>query len=154
MVSPLLLTGPKGPRFFFNIDGNVGPKSPNRTTDVQLVQLGYLAMLQNPANQSVLTTAERQAYANISPGAKYSGSPSDPLSLAIRAHEASRGGTQDGHVSAMKNSAFYDAHHFFMVAALNNSLRDVMQGDYPRIDKHKKCPIDLRNSVLSILLGR
>lgn len=159
MVSPLILKGSKGSRLVFNIDGNVGPKCPNHPADVQLVQLGYWAVLQNPNNQSKLSTEMRQTIAKISPGAKYSGAPDDPLTLAIHAHEAKRGGSQDGHVSVLKGTVSYDSHvidprSYFIMMALNDSLRDTMQGDFPRLDKHTKCPSGLRTSVLSILLGR
>ena len=153
MVSPLVLTEPgKGPRFLFNIGANVGPGCPNDQADVQFVQLGYYAMLRDPKNSSVLTAAERSAFAKVVPGAMYSGAAQDPLTLAILAHEKSRGGAQDGHVSVARGGGQY-GQHAFIVIKLNLSLIDTMRGDYPRLDKHPKCPSALRSSILRMLVG-
>lgn len=153
MVSPLILTEPgKGPRFLFNIGANVGPGCPNDQADVQFVQLGYYAMLRDPKNSSVLTAAERSALSKVVPGAVYGGAAQDPLTLAIIAHEKSRGGAQDGHVSVARGGGAY-GQHAFIVIKLNLSLIDTMRGDYPRLDKHPKCPSLLRNSVLRMLVG-
>lgn len=153
MVSPLLLTEPgKGQRFLFNIGANVGPGCPNDQADVQFVQLGYYAMLRDPKNSSVLSAAERSALAKIVPGVTYSGTAQDPLTVAIMAHEKSRGGAQDGHVSVIRNGGGYGRHAFIAVI-LNLCLIDTMKGDYPRLDKHPKCPSVLRSNILKILVG-
>ena len=153
MVSPIILNGSNGPRVFLNIDGNVGPRSPNKPEDVQLVQLGYASMLLSPQSQRFLSQAERQAFANVKPGAPYSGAPDDPLTLSITAHEASRGGQQDGHVSCARGLSYDGGKHSFVVLALNNAIRDMMVRDFPRLDKHPQCPAALRVRVLLILLG-
>jgi hypothetical protein len=153
MVSPLILAGSKGPRFLFNIGANVGPRCPNRQDDVEFVQLGYFAMVRDPNNKSRLNATERLAFSKIVPGAAYSGAPQDPLTLAISAHEASRGGAQDGHVSVARSPGTYDSKHAFIVVALNLSLLDTLKGEYPRLDKHPKCPGILRSSILRILTG-
>ena len=153
MVSPLILTGSIGPRLFLNISGNVGPGSPNRPDDVQLVQLGYASLLLSPQAQGQLNQAERQAFAAVTPGAPYFGAPDDPLTLSIRAHEASRGGTQDGVVSVARAASYDGGKHTFIMIPLNNAIRDVMVRDFPRVDKHPQCPAALRVSVLLILLG-
>ena len=153
MVSPLILTDPgKGPRFLFNIGANVGPGCPNDPADVQFVQLGYFAMVRAPKNSSLLTAAERSALGKVVPGAQYSGAAQDPLTQAIIAHEKSRGGAQDGHVSVVRGAGHY-GNHGFIVTALNLSLIDTMKGDYPRLDKHPKCPPLLRSNVLRVLVG-
>jgi hypothetical protein len=153
MVSPLILTDPgKGPRFLFNIGANVGPGCPNDQADVQFVQLGYYAMVRDPKNSSALTAAERSALGKVVPGAFYSGAAQDPLTLAIIAHEKSRGGAQDGHVSPVRGGGQY-GQQVFIVVKLNLSLIDTMSGDYPRLDKHPKCPGVLRGNVLRILVG-
>jgi hypothetical protein len=153
MVSPLILTEPgKGPRFLFNIGGNVGPGCPNEQSDVQFVQLGYYAMVRDPKNSSLLTAEERTALGKIVPGAAYSGAPQDPLTLAIKAHERSRGGTQDGHVSVVRSGGTYGK-HTYIVVALNLSLVDTLKGDYPRLDKHPRCPVFLGSRIQKILVG-
>lgn len=151
MVSPTVLKGPKGQRFFFNLDGNVGPNSVNKVEDVQLVQMGYFAMGKAAATPPDL----KAAASKVVPGAAYSGGATDPLTLAIKAHEASRGGTQDGHVSTLHlgTNAVYDGVHTFMLTALENNILDLMPNDYPRIDKHPTCPGALKAAVKRVLLG-
>ena len=151
MVCPIVLKGPAGPQIYFNLGGSVGPSCPNVADDVQLVQLGYYAMLRNPLSQP--PDALRQALAKIVPGAEYRGAPNDPLTLAIAAHEAFRGGPRDGHVSVARGAENYDAGHKFIIVILNNCLNATMRHDFPRLDKHPLCPGALRVSVLKMLLG-
>ena len=153
MVSPLILNGGNGPRVFLNISGNVGPGSPNRADDVQLVQLGYASMLLSPQAQGQLNQAERRAFAAVKPGVPYFGAADDPLTVSIRAHEASRGGAQDGLVSVARGASYDGGKHTFIIIALNNAIRDTMIQDFPRVDKHPQCPAALRVSALLILLG-
>jgi hypothetical protein len=151
MVSPIILSGSTGPRFFFNLDGNVGPKCPNRPDDVQLVQLGYVAYAKNSKAQ--LTQAQRALFAKVVPGSPYTGAASDPLTLAINEHEVLRGGPRDGHVSVARSPGTYDATHTYIVIALNNNLRDTMLNDFPRIDKNAQCPGGLQVKVRNIVVG-
>lgn len=133
--------------FIWNIDSNVGLRSPNKKVDVELVQFGYFCFSLNPTNTPELN----RIYAAVTPGAVYSGAADDPLTLAIIAHEKERGGAQDNHVSPIHGTSdrykFKDGPHSFMLAALVNNMRDVMKSDFPRIDKHPKCPAQLKNSV-------
>jgi hypothetical protein len=151
MVSPMTVRSSNVVRFAFNLDANVGPGCPNRQDDVEFVQLGYFAMLLAPKNASILTPAERSAYGKILPGASYRGTADDPLTRAIITHEAARGGAQDGHVSVAR-PVLYDSHHSFIVFAMNTALIDVVS-EYPRIDRHPRCPGVLRSSVLKALTG-
>jgi hypothetical protein len=153
MVSPLVVTDTTGPRVLLNIDQKVGPRCPNKADDVQLVQLGYVAILQNPRNKSLISAELRAALQKVRPDAPYTGSPSDPLSIAILLHEANRGGPADGHVSVMKNAMNYEPRHSFIMTAINNSLYQVMPADFPRVDKHPKCQSKLRASILNIFGG-
>jgi hypothetical protein len=98
-----------------------------------------------------LSAAEREAFAKVDPGKPCNGSENDPLVRAIRAHQASRGGTQDGVVTELKpgHISYTDKGglHTLVLVALNNSMRDVMAGKYPRIDLHDSCPGDLKSFV-------
>jgi hypothetical protein len=152
MVKPLILNGQFGPKVFINLSANVGPQSPNKPDDVQFVQLGYLSMSQSPLLRGRLSQAEREAFGKIKPGAFYSGASDDPLTVAIRAHEAGRGGTQDGHVSVATGST-YDGTHSFIIVPLNNAIRDMMVRDFPRVDKHPQCPAALKVSTMLMMLG-
>jgi hypothetical protein len=149
MASGLIAATPKGNKFFWNIDAKVGVNAPNRSVDVQLVQLGYRAVFKSPFNAGRLTPAEVDAYINIQPGAICSGREDDPLVQAIRAHEQSRGGTQDGVVSPLGQGhiVYTDAAgpHALILVALNNSLKDMLGDAYPHIEKHPECPGELRS---------
>jgi len=132
-------------KFFFNISGNVGPNCPNKIVDVQFVQFGYFAVSQNKTAgfpQYLIDAASA-----VVPGAPYSGAPNDPLTLAIKADERFRGGVQDGHVSVMRGSVSYDATHDYLVMRLCNNIRTMVGRDFPRIDRHPKCPPQLAESV-------
>src|SRR3982751_2416642 len=104
--------------FFFNISANVGVNSPNTVEDVQLVQFGYFAIAQNklasvPAE--LITAASA-----VVVGAPYSGAPNDPLTIAIKTDERTRGGTQDGHISVIRGAVSYDGAHLYLLARLTN----------------------------------
>jgi hypothetical protein len=148
MVQPVIATLASGRIYFMNLDGNVGLNSPNLIDDVQLVQFGFLAMAAN----NTFSPADRAVFAAVVPGAPYSGSPTDPLTLAIKRHQASRGGTQDGHVSVMTGAMMYadgSGKHTFQLVALMNNIRDFTVGLYPRIDRHARCPAALAAKVRS-----
>ncbi|MFO1087064.1 MAG: hypothetical protein U1E21_21120 [Reyranellaceae bacterium] len=151
MVQSLIASTQSGNKFFYNIDAKVGAHAPNRVNDVQLVQFGYFAMLRSPKNANSLSAAERDAFGKIVLGSPCNGTDADPLVRAIRAHQASRGGTQDGLVSELKpgHIAYTDrtGFHTLILVALNNSMRDVMAGRFPRIDLHESCPAGLKAFV-------
>jgi hypothetical protein len=145
MVHPMVARSPKGTKLFFNLDGAVGVKAPNHEADVQLVQFAYYAMSELREGSA----AELAAFSRVQPGMFYAGTETDPLTLAIREHQRARGGTQDGHVSVIPagNTLLYDGMHSFMLVALNNNLRKLMPTDFPRIDKHTRCPAALRSAI-------
>lgn len=129
--------------FFWNIEANVGPGCANNIEDVHLVQLAYASMAQNP----VINAAERMVYKNVIPGAPYTGLPSDPLSIAIKTHQKSRGGTQDGHVSPIGKSGSYGPATFMLIPLNNNIRAKVTNINWPRIDQHPLCTPVLRAAV-------
>ncbi len=150
MVSPVIVKKPTGLKVFWTVDADVGLSSPNRPEDVQLVQLGYAAMLANP--RAAKTPEERSVYAKVVPGSACSGRADDPLVQAIVLHQKLRGGTQDGHVSKFTASTvgYVDAtgSHSHMLLALVNNLSDMIPNDYPRLDKHPSCPGLLKTAVV------
>ena len=136
-------------RFYWNTHANVGPCCPNKPEDVQLIQLAYACKASNP--RSVLDPATRAIYAAVVPGATYTGSPNDPLSIAIRTHQKQLGGIQDGVVSSMKSSSgMYSADKAWMLVALNNNIADVLGNQWPFIDRHPSCPPTLRDLVARV----
>jgi hypothetical protein len=149
MVSPILLKRAAGMRMYWNLDGNVGVNSPNRTDDVQLCQFGYSIMAKAAATPAKL----KPIFAQVKVGAPCTGLEDDPLIKAIRAHQADRGGTQDGHVSVIKavSGVYHDAggQHSFMLTAIINNIFDAMPNDFPRIDKHPACPPALKASIVA-----
>src|SRR5262245_13266160 len=152
-MNPILLAKPQGGlRFFWNIDANVGAASPNIQDDVELIQFGYLLMSQAPAQPADL----KAVLAQVKVGVPCTGSADDPLVKAIRAHQAAIGGTQDGHVSKIKTSSgvYLDpaGEHVFMLIRIVNNIFDATPNDFPRIDKHPKCPPALKASVLAAIV--
>jgi len=146
LVQPILVDKGRGQmRHGWNIGANVGARSPNNDDDVQLVQFGYFCMSKHgdlPGNVNELI-------AKVPLGSKCSGSENDPLVRVIRAHEAFRGGTQDGHVSALRDSnpGYIDAsgQQLLILAALLNNMFDEIGGkQWPRIQDHPKCPTALK----------
>ena len=129
MVQTLIAATQSGNKFFYNIEAKVGARAPNRGADVQLVQFGYFAMLRSPKNAITLSAAERDAFSKIVLGKLCTGAEDDPLVRAIRAHETSRGGTQDGLVSELRpgHIGYVDptGRHSLVLVALNNSMRDL-----------------------------
>ncbi|MBR0800719.1 hypothetical protein JQ615_35695 [Bradyrhizobium jicamae] len=153
MVSGILVQKPGFRKFFWNIDAEVGLNSPNRTDDVQLVQLGYAFMAMAPTTPNEI----RATFAAVQVGAFCTGRDDDPLVQAIFAHESSRGGTVDGHVSVIgtSNGIYMDSSgpHTYMLTALVNNIQDGMPNDFPRLDKHPACPPDLKAAVLKVLIA-
>jgi hypothetical protein len=137
-------------RFFFNLSGNVGPNSLNKQEDVQLVQFGYFAMAQIMLPGTAVETLE--AAAKVVPGADYKGAADDPLTIAIKTDQKFRGGTQDGHVSRVHGEIFYDGVHAFQLVSLVNSIKRMMPSEFPRLDKHQKCPAILAAAVKAMFL--
>ena len=147
MARIFMFNGPEFDFFSWNIEANVGLKSPNKKTDVELVQFGYFAFSVDPEASPKL----KPFAAKVIPGATYAGAPGDPLTVAIIEQQKFRGGTQDGHVSPMHGKTqFYnagDGPHSFMLTVLINNMRTLMGSDFPRIDKHPRCPAGLRASI-------
>jgi len=141
MARGILLNYRGKKRFFWNVDGHVGPGCANRDEDVQLVQFGFFCMAKNPKGLVRFTAAEQAIVKSVVVGAKYSGGPSDPLTLAIRAHQRMRGGTQDGRVSPIQNlSGTYEGHQTWMIVSLSNQILDANPGQWPMLHRMEKCP--------------
>lgn len=135
-------------RFYWNVDANVGLGSPNKMEDVHLVQLAFACKGANM--KSTISNEDRAIYNAVVPGAPYTGSPSDPLTVAIKLFQQRRGGIQDGHVSKISTSGTYAPETAFMLVSLNNNVFDVLgAGSWPYIDRHPKS-----TSVLKDLVSR
>jgi hypothetical protein len=67
----------------------------------------------------------------------------DPLTLAIKRHQALRGGTQDGRISPAQTNQNYD----WMIKSLSNNISNYLSSLWPHIDKHPKCPATLKPIV-------
>jgi hypothetical protein len=144
MVKPFLVPrGDGSPRLSWNLDANVGLFSPNRQDDVELVQLGYIAMSANPAAN--LDFDLKTMISQIVVGERCTGRQDDKLVKIIFAHQKSRGTVADGHVSALHGDMFSID---FTLNPLLNGLSDTMPNVYPRIEKHPRCGTALRAAVL------
>ena len=140
-------------QIFFNISAAVGVNSPNDPIDVQLVQLGYACAAINGLNPAPPDV--KAAFAKVIPGSPYSGSPSDPLSLAIAAHERIRKIAADGRVSRMRGGATFHpgpkGQEVYLLAALDNNIAEVLKRIYPRIELDPKCPAQLGAHVKQLI---
>lgn len=146
MVKPVVVDNGDRRIFFWNVSANVGVKSPNKPDDVQLVQLGYACAAYDTFYDAML----RATFAAVVPGAPYSGQENDPLTRAIRAHEKQRGGAQDGHVSvptSLTNASYDGGAHTYLIVSLNFQFRRQLPGNFPRLDKHPRCPPLIRAAV-------
>lgn len=150
MVKQIIFMGNNGAgRHAWNIDAHVGLRAPNNRADVDLVQLAYLAMSQNPKLN--LGAEQRDALAQLKVGQPCTGAADDPLVRIIQIHQKNRGGTQDGKVSpiATQSGVYQDkGAHLYMMVVLNNNLLDMIPFGYPRIDQHKDCPPTLKKAIL------
>lgn len=146
MAVPVIVNA--GKLIFWNLSSNVGMKSPNRTDDVQLVQLAYAVA----AVDAGWNADAREVFKRVVPGAPYNGADNDPLTLAIRAHQAFAGTSRDCHVSVVNNlqTGMYNSKkHVFLMVPLVAGLSYAMPDYYPRLDKHPKCPPALASTVRS-----
>jgi hypothetical protein len=130
-------------QFGLNLDGNVGKGQSNKLEDVQLVQFGFYCLSKDSGASK---TPEQQAiYASVKLGSAFSGTPTDPLCIAIATHQRAKGGTQDGVVSVLPNGfTTYGSGHYRTFAYLLASIYVVTSDTWPRIDKHPACPAALR----------
>lgn len=145
MVKPFLVPRGDGrPRLSWNLDANVGLNSPNRQDDVELVQLGYLAMAANPA--SGIAPELRTMIRQIVVGERCSGRQDDKLVKIIFFHQKDRGTMADGHISVLKGDMLTID---FALNPLLNNIHDSIPNDYPRVEKHPRCGPMLRLAVLS-----
>jgi hypothetical protein len=132
-------------RFYWTVDLHVGPGCPNKVDDVHLVQFCYSCMAANP--NTPITPADRAIFAAVVPGAPYTGSAVDPLTVAIRHHQKTRGGMADGRISPAQHTITYD----WMILALSNNVSNHLTSIWPRIDRHPKCTPPLAEAVLKCL---
>lgn len=129
--------------FTWNVESHVGPGCPNKSDDVQLVQFGYYCVAHLPSPPPNCTPADMAIFKAVVPGAPYSGSPSDPLTLAIKTHQRQRGGTQDGRVSPCTGASGSYGETTWMILALVGRMMDLYSQVYPRLDKCPGCPAAL-----------
>jgi hypothetical protein len=139
--------------FWFNLDAKVGTGRENKLEDVEFVRLGYALMGQAAAGQPRITPRFRQAVAEMAPAGAFG----PDLDLVIRAHEADRGGAQDGCVSPMPAQAVamavsYDGSHAYIAAVLNHYMRLANPDLFPRLDQYPDCGPSLRARIPQIFL--
>lgn len=137
----------------WNVSAHVGFNSTNYEDDSQLVALGFNCMGRPEAK--IRDPENRAIYAAVPVGPKCTGTATDPIVMAIRAFQKSRGGTQDGFVSTMKESGGYTdatgANKASMILILNNNMFDLLPDGptyWPRLDRFAHCPPALKAHVL------
>lgn len=129
----------------WNVSGHVGLNATNYEDDSGLVAFGFWCM-GRPASQAP-DTQNKAIYYAVPVGPKCTGRADDPLVVAIRTYQQTRGGTQDGFVSAMNQTGGYadatGAMRATMILTLNNHMFDALQQaeiNWPRIDLMSNCP--------------
>jgi hypothetical protein len=130
-------------KHWWNLSSNVGLKSPNNPDDVQLVQFGFFCM--GLPTSKISDPQFRGIYAAVVPGSRFAAIENDPLQIAIRTLERSRGGAQDGHISPAPQQGFSygdktGRHAFLIGTIMNNAFDAVGAAVWPRLDKHPRCP--------------
>ena len=143
----ILLLG--GKLFRWNVSVDVGRGAPNKPDDVELVRFGYACARTNPGVtfrlQMMDTLMMMQSRGGYGPD----------LQAVIDGHQKIRGGTQDGKVSVERGNSgeSYDGgKHGWIISALNNSMEDIAEDVYPRIDKHPLCGTSAAATVKALLL--
>lgn len=133
-----------GSQFNFNLSSPVGPRQPNSTADVQLVQFGFYALAQKSGSAGPML---KQAAAAVRPGAPYSGQPNDPLSIAIAQHQAQFGKTKDGIVSCLPAnlSVSYGGGTYRTLIYLLANIADLVGDNWPMLHRHPQCPPAVRD---------
>ncbi len=121
---------------FWNVDAHVGPGCPNKPDDVNLVQLGFKAAGKRSPDPEAKTICNAVVL-----GAPYTGSPTDPLSLAIKYMQKRRGAAIDGRVSPCKQvGSMAQAIDLWMLTALVMHIRDELARNWPHLDRWPGCP--------------
>ncbi|MBR0696392.1 hypothetical protein [Bradyrhizobium lablabi] len=149
MVAALFVRGRVSGSIMWNLSSEVGQGKRNNADDVELVRLGYFSMRKDPKAQTFLNQREKDALAKL----RSKGPFDQDLDECIRAHQASRGGTQDGFISVAKyteaNTGLYDHKNRWIIIVLNTNMLHMIP-QYPRIDLSDDAGKDLSSSVASI----
>jgi hypothetical protein len=127
-------------KFAWSVSSHVGPNCPNMPEDVQLVQFGYYCAARTPTGTAKFTPEERAILNSVVPGAPYTGGPTDPLTLAIKAHQRIHGGTQDGRISPLAGQSGWYGGGTYLMIALTGRMMEFRPEIYPRLDKYPSCP--------------
>jgi hypothetical protein len=130
-----------GGKFAWSVSSHVGPSCPNTSEDVQLVQFGYYCAARTTIGVAKLTPEEKAIMSSVVPGAPYFGSPSDPLTLSIKAHQRVHGGTQDGRISPIAGDSGWYGTGAYLMVSLSGRMMEIYPQIYPRLDKFPNCPI-------------
>lgn len=135
-----------GSRIAFNLSNAVGPRQPNGQLDVQLVQFGFYCLSRTSREARPIL---KQAAAQVRVGLGYTGLPNDPLSIAIREHQAQFGKTRDGIVSPLPPglSMSYGGGVYRTFAYLLANISDEMGDNWPMLHRHPQCPPQVRSFV-------
>jgi len=147
MVMPVVVG--RNQHIFWNLTAHVGLRCPNQVDDVQL---GYAIAAEGKSFNPFFDTDFRTICKNVIPGAPYQGTAGDPLTIAIEAHQKKLQIRADGHVSVLPptGAGMYlqrGERHVFLLVTLVNVIKELTPDFFPRIDKHPKCPAELKSAV-------
>lgn len=145
-----------GSRFYFNLTEPVGKKCPNKLEDVELVRFGYFCMARNPKITTPLTPEEKRALSAMNTAGGYGPDLQDVIDQHQNFRKKAAGIEPDGKVSVARftpadaRSPFFDRKHLWIIATLNNSMRQLFTDTYPRIDQEVECGPACSAAVLKI----
>jgi hypothetical protein len=136
-----------GGRFLYNLDADAGKGSPKRRDDVELVRFGYFCIKVSSKLQARIPPRMNTALESL----QAQGPFLPDLQVVIDAHQADRGGTQDGKVSVGKPQLTqdfnYDGTHSWTIFRLCMSMIDRLPNQYPRIDLDEKSGLTISKKV-------
>jgi hypothetical protein len=134
-MCPAIASSPKGPIFYWNLDGAVGRNGVNKFDDVMFVQWCFykLGKWQGQGFGEL-----RAAFGKLPISGECSGRDGDPLVDTIKALQRFMGVMVDGRVSPTTTGGTYTSGGgrsvFLIIYPLNAILQQMYPAQYPRID--------------------
>lgn len=131
-----MVNGPRGPLFYWNLDGAVGKNGANNREDVLFVQWCIYKLVQFEKNWSPMLVGKLKS---VGLNGNCNGRDGDPLVEGIKALQQHYGLMLDGRVSTVpKGSAQYGGrgarNTFLIVYPMNAVLAQMHPAQWPRID--------------------
>ena len=138
-------------RFFFNIEGDVGPRGLNLAEDVELVRFGVFCLTKAPMAPGE-NAADRQAFMAAARKVGFIGPYDADLGAAILAYQKARGRVMDSTVSVISGQGTAGGQAYVLQTMLANMAAEY-PSIYPRIDQIMETGPALTARVKSLFVG-